>query len=121
MNNKIQRKDPVSDTISALLVSNSITEAAELLKIDRTTIYKRMEKYPEIKETVDKISDYSHMVLKLASVKAANTLIALLDRPDSNIRYKAAIEILNRVGIRDDSANVYQQVIPILGGLTNAE
>lgn len=99
MLNTIQHKNLVAETISAILVSKNITEAAELLEVDRSTLYKRFKTHPEIKEIAFTVQEYSQQALKLASAKAVNVLVKCLDHMQTDIRIQAAKEILDRVGI----------------------
>jgi len=106
--NKIQQKNIVAETISALLVSKTITDAAELLGLDRSTLYKRMEMHPEIKATLDEIATQSLNLLKSSSFRAAEVLIEMLNNPFK--RLEAAKEILDRVGISGKNTPTIQNV-----------
>jgi hypothetical protein len=99
MLNDVPQKNLVAETISALLVTKNVTEAAELLEVDRTTLYKRFKSHPEIKEIALATQEYSQMALKLASAKAVNVLVRLLDCSMIGTRMEAAKEILDRAGL----------------------
>lgn len=104
MLNTTPHKNLVAETISAILVSKNITEAAELLEVDRTTLYKRFKSHPEIKEIASAVQEYSQEALKLASAKAVNVLVKGLDNISSETRMQAAKEILDRVGLSKENA-----------------
>lgn len=112
MLNNIPHKNLVAETISAILVSKNITEAAELLEVDRTTLYKRFQKHPEIKEIACSVQEYSQEALKLASAKAVNVLVKCLDNISTETRMQAAKEILDRVGLSKDNAKMLQPSLP---------
>lgn len=108
--NKFQQKNIVAETISAILVSKNFTEASELLEIDRSTLYKRLEKHPEIKEVAQFVQEYSQDALKMASAKAVAVLVRALESPSVEIRINASREILDRIGLSKNNPNINIQV-----------
>lgn len=106
MVNDVQRKNIVAETISAILVSKNLTEASDLLEIDRSTLYKRFKSHPEIKDVASAVQEYSQDALKLASAKAVNVLIRGLESPMMSIRMDSAKEILDRIGITKSNPNI---------------
>lgn len=106
MFDRVQHNNLIAETISAILVSKNITEAAELLQVDRTTLYKRFESHPEIKKIATAIQEYSQDALKLASAKATNVLVQCMDHPFPTIRMNAAKEILDRIGLNKHNVKI---------------
>ena len=104
--NKFQQKNIISETISAILVSKNYKEASELLEIDRTTLYKRLKKHPEISEIAIYVQEYAQNALKLASAKAVNLLIKGMDSGFMPARISCAKEILDRIGIHKNNTDV---------------
>lgn len=107
---EIQQKNVVAETISALLLSKNVTEAAELLGLDRSTLYKRMEVHPEIGETLNKLSNHSLAILKAASVKAAEILVEGLNSRWPEKKIAIAKDILDRVGLSSKNGPLVQNV-----------
>lgn len=103
MINTIPHKNLVAESIFAVLVSKNIKEAAELLEVDRTTLYKRFKTHPEIKDVASAIFEYSQEALKLASAKAVNVLVKSLDSMSVEVRMEAAKEILDRGGLTKEN------------------
>ncbi|MFC2169930.1 hypothetical protein ACFLRM_05135 [Acidobacteriota bacterium] len=85
-------------TITALLESNSIEEAARRANVSRATIY-NWQKQPLFSDRLEQerktLFDEGLSLLKGATTKAAKTLIELLKSSDTKIRRLAAKEILN--------------------------
>ena len=98
-NETVQMLDTIgTDTLIALLTTNSRTEAASQLGIARNTLYERIEKY-NLNEHIAKIPSHALSVLQQGSVKAANNFVDKLDHRDAKISLDASKEILDRVGV----------------------
>lgn len=87
-----------TDTLLALLTSSTRTEAAEVLGIDRKTLYLRIEKYG-LNEHLDRIPEMALQSLKMGSVKAAENYIKKIDHRDAKISLEASNQVLDRIGL----------------------
>lgn len=96
----------VVETVMAIVSNDTITNAAKSLNLDRTTIYDRMNRYPQIKKYIDSIPSQALAALQVGSVKAAETLINGLS--DEKHKYDNAKDVLDRVGVgaKGDQTNV---------------
>ena len=116
-NEILQLDKKAQETLVAILTSKTMTEAAEKLSIDRTTLYKRIARY-NLDEFIDEIPKQALMTLKMGSVRAASELISEVEHRRVDVRQKAATEILDRVGVGAkvrNQTNVQVNVQPILG------
>lgn len=107
----------ILDTANALLLHKTVTKAAAGLQLDRSTIYKRMEQYPQIMEIVNKTKEHAMSMLVSAVDKAAEIILDEMDNRQN--KYEAAKEILDRVGIgakTGQQTNIQVNVSPIYGG-----
>lgn len=93
--NKIE----IKKTAFALLNYQTKDEQARSLGISRQALYKRLANHPEITDIVETASELSLSILRIASVKASDNLVRLIDHGNPNISLKASTEILDRVGI----------------------
>lgn len=98
----------VLETVTALLTSGSVTKAAAYLGISRASFYERMERYPQIKEEIDKIPQRALETLKQGSLRAAEVFVEQLDVRDNKM--EAAKQILDRVGVGTKQSVVAVQV-----------
>ena len=85
------------ETLVALLSSKTLSDAARLLGVERSTIYDRIEKY-QLQELLDTIPSRALSVLKHGSVRAAEVMVEELDIYRGQ-KLEAAKEILDRVGV----------------------
>jgi hypothetical protein len=60
----VRNKKMVAETLSALVVSKTKMQAAGLLGIDKSTLYKRLKAYPIINETASYVLEQSRGVLQ---------------------------------------------------------
>lgn len=87
-----------TETLLAIVGSDTLTEAAEKLGINRNTLYDRMAKY-NIGEQLEEIKQAAKAELIIASSKAARNITTKIDHQDPNISMKASIETLDRAGV----------------------
>lgn len=92
----------ITKTLTAIMTSSTMNEAAEKLKISRTAVYGRIDKY-ELRASIDALAQLAMDQLKMSSVKASETLAKALDDPDIGIKIDVAKDILNRVGAKVDN------------------
>ena len=95
--NKLTEID-FNETVLSLLVYPTREEQALGLKISRQALHKRLVNHPEINEEVSHFAKYAKSLLAIASLKASDNLIRLLDSSNPYISLKASTEILDRVG-----------------------
>ena len=94
-----------TETLLALATSDTVTEAAQRLGINRTTLYERIAKYG-LTEKLKDIQNVAKMELLAGAGKAARNLVNKVDHQDPNISLKSSTEILDRVGAtKDNSGN----------------
>lgn len=89
----------IKETAFALLNYQTKDEQARSLGISRQALYKRLAKHPEISDIVETASELSLTILRVASVKASDNLVRLIDHGNPNISLKASTEILDRIGL----------------------
>ena len=99
----------VAETVAAIVVSKTLTEAAQILRISRSALYDRIHKY-NLKTVLDPFIEQAFYSLKMGSIKAAEELVHQLDNSNVHIRTEAAKEILDRVGVRAGATNMITQV-----------
>lgn len=87
-----------TETLLALATSDTVTEAAERLGIQRNTLYERIHKYG-LTEKLKDIQNAAAVELLTSSTKAARKIGELVDNKDPNIALKASTENLDRIGI----------------------
>lgn len=92
-------KSEIKETAFALLNYQTRDQQAQSLGISRQALYKRLANYPEIQEIVESSSELALNILRVASVKASDNLVRLIDHGNPNISLKASTEILDRVGL----------------------
>lgn len=97
-NNEIQ------ETSIALLTFDTKEEQAKSLGISRQALYKRLVNYPQIEEFANKLSQIAENNLLIASIKASEKLIKLIDSPIQKISLQASIQVLDRVGITKENS-----------------
>lgn len=100
------------ETLMALLQEKTVTDAAKVLQIDRTAIYYRISKYG-LDKIIAQIPKQAILRLQLASVRAADTMVELLEAKDDKIKLEASKETLNRVGISGGPDVVIQSPVQI--------
>lgn len=100
-----------SETLIAVLTSDTISEAAEKLGISRQMVHVRITKY-ELQDKIKNLLDDARMELQVGSTKAARSLVKLLDSDDERTVKAASDSILDRVGLTkvDNSSVTSPQV-----------
>ena len=94
-----------TETLLALATSDTVTQAAEKLNINRTTLYERIAKYGLTDQLKD-IQNVAKMELLTGAGKAARNLVDKIDHSDPNISLKSSTEVLDRIGAtKDNSGN----------------
>jgi len=111
MDKSVQKtKDIISETVAAITSTPTLTKAAELIGIQRSTLYQRMESYPEISEAVMKIKEKAHLTLANGTQKAAEVIVEGLE--DKRSRYDNAKYILDGMGVtKQKDTNVQVNVL----------
>lgn len=117
---KLTGKDlkKANETITAMLTSQTMEEAAEKLGISRIGLFKRRERYG-LDQIIEQHVETARMKLQDGSIKAAQKLVSLID--DKRYSLEASKEVLDRVGIgkvNNNPTNIQVNVNPILGGAT---
>jgi hypothetical protein len=93
-----------TETVAAIMSTDTLTEAAKLLGIHPATMNDRLRQYPEIIEAVKATKNQAVLMLHKASSRAANKIIDTLD--DKKRGFDAARDILDRVGVHKVSGGV---------------
>jgi len=105
-NDTLQLDKKGKETLVAILSTKSMTDAAKVLSLDRTALYKRIDKY-KLRTIIDKIPEQALDNLKAASVAASNVFVGALDERVNKMQ--AAKEILDRVGVVAPQPHTLQQ------------
>lgn len=105
----VKQSKVISETLIAILTHSTLTEASEHLKISRTTLWNRIEKY-ELRPIIDSIPEQAIDQLKLSSVKASEVLAKALDSYNENTKIDVAKDILNRVTKKESASAVAVQI-----------
>lgn len=88
--------------LEALASGMSITDAANHADLHRSTVYKRLEE-PEfvalLEEEKRRFNERTHGALVCGTMKAIETLMALLDHDSTSVRLQAARSLLSN-GVR---------------------
>ena len=100
----LSQKRKITQTVNAILVSNTLEDATKILKCKRATIYKRMNKFPEIKErlslNVTVNPELAKIRLQEKTLIAVKTLSDLMQNsPKDDIKLRSSQDILNRAGV----------------------
>lgn len=120
MKDKSEHNSTIGETVSALMLSTTVKDAAGSLGIARSTLYKRLENHPEIKETVRLLNNSANKILSLSTLKAASKLIELIDHQDSRIAFAASKEVLDRAGVTAENSEI-DKPVPLLLEFTRDE
>lgn len=122
MSNKTpqESKDVRLQTLAALLVAETKTQAAEMLGIHRKTLWERIEKFG-LQNYLDEVQEDAVEVLRKGTVSAAQNLVKKVSHANPNISMEASREVLDRAGITKpkelNQTNVQvNNFIPLLGG-----
>lgn len=95
---KLTSRD-IQDTCIVLLVHDSRKRQASELGISRQALYNRIANYPEIEQFAKKVASSAGRILAIASIKASEKLIELVDNPDPRVALVASKEVLDRCGV----------------------
>lgn len=87
-----------TETLIAILSSNSMQEAADQLNISRQAVYMRVEKY-DLTDKIKQLREEALLELQLGTGKAARRLVKLVDSDNDGIAKAASDSILDRVGL----------------------
>lgn len=122
MSNKTpqESKDVRLQTLAALLVAETKTQAAEMLGIHRKTLWERIEKFG-LQNYLDEVQEDAVEVLRKGTVAAAQNLVKKVAHANPNISMEASKEVLDRAGVTKpkelNQTNVQvNNFIPLLGG-----
>lgn len=92
-------KEDVDKTISALILFDTRSDQANYLGITRQALYKRLHSHPEIDDFLLAIRKVTRDSLVMASVRAAERLVELIDDYDPKISLEASTKILDISGV----------------------
>lgn len=96
---ELQPLDKVgTETLIALLSSETRTEAAEKLGIARKNLYERIAKY-QLDKHLEVIPQQALGVLRQGSLKAAENYIKKIDHRDARVSLEASNQVLDRIGL----------------------
>ncbi len=104
-----------TETLVALLSTNTKTEAAERLKIDFSTLHRRIIKY-KLNTYLDKLPEQALESLKLGGVEAAVNFRNKIKSRNEAISMDASREILDRIGVTNKQVpqtNIQNNVVII--------
>lgn len=87
-----------SETIVAVVMSNTIQEAADKLGITRQMVHERITKY-DLKDRITELKTHALTELQLGATKAAQKLVSHIDSPDEKTSLAASNSVLDRVGL----------------------
>lgn len=87
-----------TETLVALLSSDTRTEAAERLGLSRNALYERITKYG-LEAHIAKVPEQALSVMRQGSLKASENYIKKIDHRDPRISLEASNQILDRIGL----------------------
>lgn len=87
-----------TETLVALLSSDTRTEAAEKLGLSRNALYERIAKYG-LEAHIAKVPEQALSVMRQGSLKASENYIKKIDHRDPRISLEASNQILDRIGL----------------------
>lgn len=105
-----------AEIATAIMLTSSITEAAESLKMSRRNLYYKIEKY-NLREIIEKKKLEAYDTLLSSANKAAENFVKKIDSTNQSISMDASREVLDRVGIHKQdgkSTNIQVNITPIL-------
>lgn len=94
-----------SETLLALLTTNTKTEACKKLNIGRTALYARIDKYG-LNTFLDTLPSHALGVLQQGGIEAAENFVNKLKSYNESISMDASREILDRIGVTKKSDNL---------------
>lgn len=86
------------ETLIAVILSDTIQEAATKLGITRQMVHERINKY-ELKDKIANLKEQALIELHMGTTKAARKLITLIDSEDEKVAKAASDSVLDRVGL----------------------
>ena len=87
-----------SETIVAVVMSNTIQEAADKLGITRQMVHERITKY-DLKDRITDLKTNALTELQVGATKAAQNLVSKIDSEDEKTSLAASNSVLDRVGL----------------------
>ena len=97
-----------SETLLAVVMSDTVQQAADKLGISRQMVHERINRY-DLKDKIAALKEQAIVELHLGTTKAAQKLVGLLDSEDEKVVKAASDSILDRVGLtkadKDSDAN----------------
>lgn len=102
------QKRKITQTVNAIIISDTLKDATKLLKCSQRTIYDRMRKFPEIRERINSEiainPEIAKMKLQEKTLKAVSVVSELMETSHKDdIKLRASQDILNRAGITNKS------------------
>ena len=102
----------INQTVNAVLITDTIDQAAKLLRITRPTVYDRMKRFPEIKEKlatdIQINPEVARIKIQEKTLKAVERIDSLMDSHRDDIKLKASQDILNRANVGNTSEKSVQ-------------
>lgn len=92
------------ETLIAVILSDTIQEAADKLGITRQMVHERINKY-ELKDKIQNLREQALVELHMGTTKAARKLITLIDSEDEKVAKAASDSVLDRVGLTKPDNN----------------
>ena len=94
-----------SETLLAVVMSDTVQEAATKLGISRQMVHERINRY-ELKDKIKNLKDEAMIELHLGTNRAARKMVQLIDSENESIAKAASAEVLDRVGLtKADTGN----------------
>lgn len=87
-----------SETLIAVILSDTVQEAADKLGISRQMVHERINRY-ELKDKIKNLKEEALIELHLGTNKAARKLVKLIDSENESIAKAASVDVLDRVGL----------------------
>ena len=87
-----------SETLLAVVMSNTVQEAADKLGITRQMVHERINRY-ELKDKIAELRAHALLDLQMGASKAAQKLVRLVDSENETVARAASDSVLDRVGL----------------------
>ena len=87
-----------SETLLAVVMSNTVQEAADKLGITRQMVHERIKRY-ELKDKIAELRNHALLDLQMGASKAAQKLVRLVESENEAVARAASDSVLDRVGL----------------------
>ena len=99
-----------SETLFAVLSSETVQQAADMLGISRKQVHKRIQMY-QLKDKIAQIKENAVTELTMGTGKAARKLVGLIDSDDEKVAKSAADSVLDRAGVTKSDTTPVNTII----------